>query len=61
MQSSSEVDPDTALDGGRGMLKKAELDMREFEFVKMILEKQQSRREAEERARKGSGLGKWFK
>jgi hypothetical protein len=35
--------------------------MREFEFVKMILEKQQSRREAEERARKGSGLGKWFK
>jgi hypothetical protein len=61
MQSSIEADPDTALDGGRGMLGKVELDRREFEFVRMILEKQQARREAAEKARKGQGIGKWFK
>lgn len=60
MQSTIELDPDTALDGGRGMLGKAELDRREFEFVRMILEKQQARREAEEKSRKGQGIGKWF-
>ncbi|KAH8651568.1 ADP-ribosylglycohydrolase [Tricladium varicosporioides] len=54
-------DPDTALDGGKGMLSKQQLDKRERDFVMMILEKQKARREAqvkEEQAKKG--IGKWF-
>jgi ADP-ribosylglycohydrolase len=59
-----ENDPDTALDGGRGMLSKEQLDRRESELVMMILEKQKTRREAEEKqekARTGTGLRKWLK
>ena len=57
-------DPDSALDGGKGMLTKDQLDKRERDLVYKILEKQKSRREAderEERAKKGSVIGKWFK
>ncbi|KAH6662779.1 ADP-ribosylglycohydrolase-domain-containing protein [Halenospora varia] len=60
-QNTTHDDPDTALDGGKGMLTKQQLDRRERDFVMMILEKQKARREAqakEEQAKKG--IGKWF-
>ena len=58
-----ENDKDTAIDGGRGLLSKKELDDRERDYVMMILTKQKDRREAAEkaeRAKKG-GLKNWFK
>ncbi|KAF4612462.1 hypothetical protein G7Y89_g15615 [Cudoniella acicularis] len=58
-----EKDPDTAVDGGRGMLNKMQLERRERDFVMMILEKQNKRQQAvrQERAGKGVALNKWFR
>ena len=53
-------DPDTALDGGMGMLSTEQLDKRDRDFMIMILEKQKKRREAEEKLNTKSGIGKWF-
>jgi ADP-ribosylglycohydrolase len=58
-----ENDKDTALDAGRALLSKKDLDDRERDFVMMILMKQKDRREAAEKvetAKKG-GLKNWFK
>jgi ADP-ribosylglycohydrolase len=56
-------DPDTALDGGKGMLTTEQLAKMERDVVVKILEKQKERRDAEENERKGkkgNRLGKWF-
>lgn len=55
------VDPDTALDGSKGLLNKEELATMERDFVKKILERQQARREAAEKEKKRTGAGKWFR
>ncbi|OBT60765.1 hypothetical protein VE03_09759 [Pseudogymnoascus sp. 23342-1-I1] len=56
---------DTSLDGGRGMLKREQLEKMEKDFVLKILLMQKARREkkeaAEAAARKGTGVGKWFR
>jgi hypothetical protein len=54
------ADLDTALDGGRGMLTKEQLDKRERDFLMMILQKQKKRREAKEKCESTRGR-KWFK
>lgn len=54
------ADLDTALDGGRGMLTKEQLDKRESDFLMMILQKQKKRREAKEKCQSTRGR-KWFK
>jgi ADP-ribosylglycohydrolase len=59
-EKSPEADPDTALDGGKGMLSEEQIEKRWKDFVLMILEKQQKRREAE-KAKTKTGLGKWFR
>jgi ADP-ribosylglycohydrolase len=51
-------DPDTALDGGRGMLTKEQTDQRERDLIFNILTKQKERREAEE-SKKKQTFGKW--
>jgi hypothetical protein len=61
------ADLDTALDGGRGMLTKEQLDKRESDFLMMILETQKKSREAvkrkggEKRSTRSSLMKKWFK
>lgn len=56
---------DTGLDGARGMLDKEQLEKMEKDLVLKILLKQKARREkkeaAEAAARKGTGVGKWFR
>lgn len=56
---------DTGLDGARGMLNKEQLEKMEKDFVLKILLMQKARRErkeaAETAARKGTGVGKWFR
>ena len=58
-----EEDPDTAPNGGRGLLNQAQLDQRERGLIRRILERQQERREAAEREseKAKSGMSKWFK
>ncbi|KFY33970.1 hypothetical protein V494_07151, partial [Pseudogymnoascus sp. VKM F-4513 (FW-928)] len=59
------VDPDTALDGSKGLLNKEQLEKMEKNFVLKMLLMQKARREAKEAAdaatRKGTGVGKWFR
>ncbi|OBT73989.1 hypothetical protein VF21_05997 [Pseudogymnoascus sp. 05NY08] len=59
------ADPDTALDGSKGLLNKEQLGKMEKDFVLKMLLMQKARREAKEAAdtaaRKGTGVGKWFR
>lgn len=57
-----ESDPDTALDGGKGVPSKKELDKMEMDVLEGILMKQKARREKLEKKEKEKkkGLGKWF-
>ncbi|ELR10481.1 hypothetical protein VC83_01820 [Pseudogymnoascus destructans] len=59
------ADPDTALDGSKGLLNKEQLEKMGKDFVLKILKMQKARREAKEAAdaaaRKGTGVGKWFR
>ncbi|KFY31206.1 hypothetical protein V493_01314 [Pseudogymnoascus sp. VKM F-4281 (FW-2241)] len=56
---------DTALDGNKGMLNEEQLEKMEKDFVLKILLMQKVRREKKEAAdtaaRKGTGVGKWFR
>ena len=63
VRATEEEDPDTVLDGGRGLLDQAQLDQREGSLIRWILEKQKERREASERGRGRvkSGMSKWCK
>jgi hypothetical protein len=58
-------DPDTALDGSKGLLSKEQLEKMEKDFVLKILLMQKARREkkeaADSAAKKGTGVGKWFR
>lgn len=62
-EEEEEEDPDTAPDGGRGLLGQAELDQRESGLIRKTLEKQQESREASKRERERTkpGIGFWFK
>lgn len=59
------ADPDTALDGSKGMLNKEQLEKMEKDFVLKMLLMQKARRETKESAdaaaRKRTGVGKWFR
>ena len=59
------ADPDTALDGSRGLLSKEQLEKMEKDFVLKMLLMQKARREAREvadaAAKKGTGVGRWFR
>ncbi|OBT97070.1 hypothetical protein VE01_04873 [Pseudogymnoascus verrucosus] len=59
------TDPDTELDGSKGLLNKEQLEKMEKDFVLKMLLMQKARREAKEAAdtaaRKRTGVGKWFR
>ena len=63
-EAVNENDPDTAPDGGKGLLSKEELDRKERDIILMILNRDKERKEKEERERQGvqgKGFGKWLK
>ena len=63
-EAVNENDPDTAPDGGKGLLSKEELDRKERDIILMILNRDKERKEEEERERqrvRGKGFGKWLK
>lgn len=59
------TDPDTALDGSKGLLNREQLEKMEKDFVLKMLLMQKARREAKEAAdaaaRNVTGVGKWFR
>ena len=54
LMEEEEEDADTAPDGGRGLLDHAQLEQRDRDLIWRILQKQQARREAAEKEKKGS-------